>query len=82
VYAALHPGSVYHCVDGGPGSIDTAHRDGYDAAAADLTAAIVTAAKSHDWQASRRTVTVHRGASAGEGGVPFGHTVNVLTVTT
>jgi len=82
VYAALHPGSVYHCVDGGPGSFHTAHPDGYDDAATDMSAAIVTAAKSHGWRASERTVTVKRHASSGEGGVPFNDTVYVLTVTT
>ena len=81
VYAALHPGSVYHCVDGGPGSFHAAHPDGYDDAATDMSAAIVTAARSHGWQASERTVTVKRRASAGEGGVPFNDTVYVLTVT-
>jgi hypothetical protein len=82
VYAALHSSDVYHCVDGGPGSFHTAHPDGYDDAATDLSAAIMTAAKSHGWQASRRTVTVKRRVSSGEGGVPFNDTVYVLTVTT
>jgi hypothetical protein len=82
VYAALHSSSVYHCVDGGPGSFHTAHPDGYDEAATDLSAAIVAAAKTHGWQASQRTVTVKRRASSGEGGVPFNDTVYVLTVTT
>jgi hypothetical protein len=81
VYAALHPGSVYHCVDGGPGSFHSAHPDGYDDAATDMSAAIVAAAKSHGWQASERTVTVKRRASSGEGGVPFNDTAYVLTVT-
>jgi len=81
VYAALHPGSVYHCVDGGPGSFHTAHPDGYDDAANDVSAAILTAAKGHGWTATRRTVTVSRGASSGEGGVPFNGTVYVVTVT-
>ena len=81
LYAALHPGAAYHCVDGGPGSVHTAHPDGYNDAAADLTAAILAAAKSHGWQVSQRTVAVPRGASAGEGGVPFSPTANVLTVT-
>ena len=81
LYAAVHPGSVYHCVDGGPGSFHAAHPDGYDDAATDLSAAIVAAARSHGWQASRRTVTVTRRASTGEGGVPFSGTVYVLTVT-
>jgi hypothetical protein len=81
LYAALHSSSVYHCVDGGPGSFHTAHPDGYDDAATDLSAAIVAAAKAHGWQASQRTVTVRRGASSGEGGVPFNDTVYVLTVT-
>lgn len=81
LYAALHPSAAYHCVDGGPGSIHTAHPDGYNDGAASFTAAIVTAAKSQGWQVSQRTVTVSRGASAGEGGVPFSSAVDVLTVT-
>ncbi len=81
VYAALHSSGVYHCVDGGPGTFHSAHPDGYDDAAADFSAAILAAAKSHGWQASERTVTVKRGVSAGEGGVPFNDTVRVLTVT-
>jgi hypothetical protein len=81
VYAALHPGDAYHCVDGGPGSIHTAHPDGYNDAAADFAAAAVAAARSRGWHVSQRTVTVPRGASAGEGGVPFGRTAEVLTVT-
>ncbi len=80
-YAALHPGSTYHCVDGGPGSIRTAHPDGYDDAATDFSAAVASAARGHGWQVTTRMVTVPRGASAGEGGVPFGSTVHVLTVT-
>lgn len=80
-YAALHSGSTYHCVDGGPGSIRTKHPDGYDDAARDFSAAIVAAARGHGWQAATRTVTVPRGASAGEGGVPFGSAVYVVTVT-
>jgi hypothetical protein len=80
-YAALHAGSTYHCVDGGPGSFHTTHPDGYDDAAKDFSAAIVTAARGHGWQVTMRTVTVPRGASAGEGGVPFGSAVYVLTVT-
>jgi hypothetical protein len=80
-YAALHPGSAYHCVDGGPGSFHAAHPDGYADAARDFTAAIVAAAKGRGWQVSQRTVTVRRDASSGEGGVPFGGTVSVLTVT-
>jgi len=80
-YAALHAGSAYHCVDGGPGSFHAKHPDGYDDAAMDFSAAIVSAARGHGWQVTLRTVTVARGASAGEGGVPFGSTVYVVTVT-
>ena len=80
-YTALHPGNAYHCVDGGPGSIHTKHPDGYNDAAADFSAAIATAARGHGWQVTTRTVSVPRGASAGEGGVPFDSTVYVLTVT-
>jgi hypothetical protein len=81
LYAALHPGAAYHCVDGGPGSIHTAHPDGYNDAAADFAAAVVAAARSSGWHVSQRTVTVPRGASSGEGGVPFGPAAYVLTVT-
>ncbi len=81
LYAALHPGAAYHCVDGGPGSFHAAHPDGYNDAAADFAAAVRAAAKSHGWKVSQRTVTVPRGASAGEGGVPFSPTAYVLTVT-
>jgi hypothetical protein len=80
-YAALHAGSAYHCVDGGPGSFHVTHPDGYNDAAMDFSAAIVSAARSHGWQATTRTVTVSRGATAGEGGVPFGSAVYVVTVT-
>jgi len=81
-FAALHPSAAYHCVDGGPGSITTAHSDGYNDAAKDFSAAIVAAAKGKGWQVSERTVTVPRKASSGEGGVPFSPSVYVLTVTT
>jgi hypothetical protein len=80
-YAALHPGAAYHCVDGGPGSIQKQHSDGYNDGAADFAAAIIAAAKSRGWQVSQRTVTVRRGAGSGEGGVPFSPTAYVLTVT-
>jgi hypothetical protein len=81
LYAALHPSAAYHCVDGGPGSIHTAHPDGYNDAGADFAAAVVAAARSRGWDVSQRTVAVARGASAGEGGVPFGPTADVLAVT-
>jgi hypothetical protein len=80
-YAVLHPGRAYHCVDGGPGSIHTAHPDGYDDGAQGFTAAIFTTAQTRGWHVSQRTVTVKRGTSSGEGGVPFNGTVTVLTVT-
>jgi hypothetical protein len=81
VYAALHPGSVYHCVDGGPGSSHAPHADGYDDAAADFAAAVITAGHGRGWQVSERTIAVKRGAGSGEGTVPFNDTVYVLTVT-
>jgi hypothetical protein len=80
-YAALHPGSAYHCVDGGPGSIRTAHPDGYDDAAADFTAALAAAATSRHWQITQRTTTVPRAATSGEGSVPFSKTLYILTLT-
>ncbi len=64
------PGRAYHCVDGGPGSIHTAHPDGYNDAAADFAAAVVAAARSRGWHVSQRTVTVPRGASVGRGRRP------------
>jgi hypothetical protein len=81
LYAALHPGAAYHCVDGGPGSFHTAHPDGYNDAAADFAAAVVAAARSRGWHVSERTVSVPRAASTGEGGVPFGPAAYLLTVT-
>ena len=80
-YAALHPGKTYHCVDGGPGSFDTKHPDGYSGGAATFVAAIAAAAKAKGWHFSQQVITVTRAAAAGEGGVPFDHRVSVLTVT-
>jgi hypothetical protein len=80
-YAALHPGKAYHCVDGGPGSFDTKHPDGYEDGAATFVAAIASAAKTKGWHFSQQVITVKRDAASGEGGVPFDHTVYVLTVT-
>jgi hypothetical protein len=80
-YTVLHSGGAYHCVDGGPGSIDTKHPDGYTDGAQTFAAAVTTAARARGWQVAERTVTVPRGASAGEGGVPFNGAVDVLTVT-
>jgi hypothetical protein len=80
-YAALHASKVYHCVDGGPGSIAQAVPDGYDDAATDFAGAIASAAKGKGWHVSGQSVTVPRAAHAGEGGVPFSDKVDVLTVT-
>jgi hypothetical protein len=81
LYAVTHAGSAYHCVDGGPGTFHTTHPDGYDDGASDFTAAVAAAARAHGWQATERTESVSRRASAGEGGVPFSDIVYVLTVT-
>jgi hypothetical protein len=80
-YAALHPGKAYHCVDGGPGSFDTKHPDGYADGAATFVAAIASAAKAKGWHFSQQIITVKRDANSGEGGVPFDHNVSVITVT-
>ena len=80
-YAALHPGKTYHCVDGGPGSFDAKHPDGYEDGAAAFVAAVAAAAKAKGWHFSQQVITVTRAAAAGEGGVPFDHRVSVLTVT-
>jgi hypothetical protein len=74
-------GDAYHCVDGGPGSIHRKHPDGYEDGAATFVAAVEAGAKAKGWHYSQRVVTVTRGASAGEGGVPFNGDVYVLTVT-
>jgi hypothetical protein len=81
VYAALHPSKAYHCVDGGPGSVDTQHPDGYSGGAATFVAAIASAAKAKGWHFSQQMITVSRDADAGEGGVPFNGDVYVITVT-
>jgi hypothetical protein len=80
-YATLHPGKAYHCVDGGPGSFDAMHPDGYDDGAATFVAAIASAAKAKGWHFSQQIITVSRDADAGEGGVPFNDDVYVITVT-
>jgi len=80
-YAALHPADAYHCVDGGPGSIHARHPDGYEDGAATFAADVAAAAKAKGWHYSQRTVTVSRGDTAGEGGVPFNGDVYVLTIT-
>ena len=80
-YAAMHPAGDYHCVDGGPGSFHTLHPDGYNDGATAFAAAVSTAGRGKGWQVSQRTITVKRGDSAGEGGVPFGGDVSLLTVT-
>ncbi|HSZ40266.1 MAG TPA: hypothetical protein VK817_09930 [Trebonia sp.] len=80
-YAALHPSKVYHCVDGGPGSIDQAVPDGYDDGAAGFADAIISGAESKGWHVSQQFVTVPRPQHAGEGGVAFSDKVDVLTIT-
>jgi hypothetical protein len=80
-YAALHPAGDYHCVDGGPGTFRTLHPDGYNDGAKDFAAAVSAAARGKGWQVRQQTITVTRGDSAGEGGVPFGGNVYLLTVT-
>jgi hypothetical protein len=80
-WAALHPGSAYHCVDGGPATFHAKHPDGYDAGATDFAAAVVAAAGGRGWHVTERVITVSRTASAGEGGVPFSDRVYLLTVT-
>lgn len=80
-YAALHPSKVYHCVDGGPATIATAYPDGYDDGAKAFAAAVTSAARARGWRVSRKVITVPRAAHAGEGGVPFGPGVEILTIT-
>jgi hypothetical protein len=82
VYAALHPGSAYHCVDGGPGSLTASHPSGYDDGARAFVAAIAAAAKGRGWTLTQSVVRrpLARGAGSGEGGVPFSGTVYLLTI--
>jgi hypothetical protein len=80
-WAALHPGSAYHCVDGGPATFHVRHPDGYDNAGADFAAAVAAAAKGQGWQVTERVITVSRTAHSGEGGVPFNDSVYLLVVT-
>jgi hypothetical protein len=72
--------SVFHCVDGGPGSDGT---DGYDRGAKDFAGDVVQAARAKGWTASEKTLTrpVASGQDAGEDGAKFTGTVYVLTVT-
>jgi hypothetical protein len=80
-WTALHPGTAYHCVDGGPGTFHVTHPDGYDDAARDFAAAIAAAGAAKGWHVTQRVVSVARTARAGEGGVPFSNGVYVVTVT-
>jgi hypothetical protein len=80
-YTLFHPSAAYHCVDGGPGSITTTYRDGYNDGATAFTADVTRAAETSGWHVSEHAVTVTRTASAGEGGVPFNDTVDLLTIT-
>ncbi|MGH3171036.1 MAG: hypothetical protein ACRDN0_34875, partial [Trebonia sp.] len=80
-YAALHPSKVYHCVNGGPGSITQAVPGGYDDGAADFADAVIAAAGDKGWHVGQQFVTVPRAAHAGEGGVTFSDEVDVLTIT-
>jgi hypothetical protein len=80
-YAALHPSKVYHCVDGGPGSLDQTVPDGYDDGAADFADTVAFAALGKGWHVTQQFVTVPRPQHAGEGGVAFSDKVDVLTIT-
>ncbi len=80
--AAKHPGGDYHCVDGGPGSFQARHPDGYEDGAKTFVADVTAAARAKGWKLTKRTVTVKRAEHAGEGGVAFNDDVYVLTITT
>jgi hypothetical protein len=72
--------SVFHCVDGGPGSDGT---NGYDRGARDFAGDVVRAARQKGWTATEKTVTraIASGQDAGEDGATFTDTVYVLSVT-
>ncbi len=82
-YAIVHSGGAYHCVDGGPGSITSTYRDGYNDGAQLFVSAVTAAAKARGWTLTQQVITRQVTASAGfgEGGVPFSGTVYVLTLT-
>jgi hypothetical protein len=83
VYAALHPGGAYHCVDGGPGSLTSRHPSGYDDGAQAFVAAIIAAARAKGWTLTQRAISrpLASGTGVGEGGVRFSGTVHLLTLT-
>jgi hypothetical protein len=72
--------SVFHCVDGGPGSDNT---NGYDRGGAVFAADVVQAARQKGWTAREKTVTraIANGQDTGEDAAKFTGTVYVLTVT-
>jgi hypothetical protein len=72
-------GTVFHCVDGGQGSLDT---NGYDRGAKDFAHDVVLAAGHKGWKVTQKTITRPlAGGNVGEDKVPFDGTVYVLTVT-
>ena len=78
-----HPASgasIFHCINGGPGSLGT---DGYDGGAKTFAGDVVQAARDKGWTVTEKTVTrpVAAGQDTGEDGVKFSGTVYVLTLT-
>lgn len=81
LYAVLHSSASYHCVNGGPGSITSYYKNGYDDGASAFAGDVTEAARAQGWHVGQQAITVRRSAHAGEGGVPFSNDVDVLTVT-
>lgn len=82
-YSIKHPGQVYHCIDGGPGTYHTKHPNGYEDGAKDFASAIVAAARIQGWSVKEQTITrrVAAHANVGMDGVTFNGKVYLLTVT-
>lgn len=82
-YSVKHPGQVYHCIDGGPGTYHTKHPNGYEDGAKDFASAFVAAARRQGWTISERVITrpVAAHDNVGMDGVTFDGKVYLLTVT-
>jgi len=82
-YSVTHPGQVYHCIDGGPGTYHAKHPNGYTDGGKDFAAEIVAAARVQGWSVSERVVTraVAAHDNVGMDGVTFNGKVYLLTVT-
>ena len=83
LHYALDLRHVWHCVNGGAGSL---HSDGYDLGASSFTHDICRAAKRRGWRAAfrkdSRPSATGQGGARGQGGAPYSGRVWVVTVKT